>query len=360
MNDQLAEIEPLGRLLFAGLWCIADREGRLEDRPKRIKAEVLPYDDCDVDDLLNKLAEREFIIRYEVNGEKYIQVVNFIKHQNPHYKEVPSEIPAPEGHIDSEYKSPPPTEAERQAIFKRDGFKCIICGATDNLTLDHIIPRSKGGTSEPENLQTLCKRCNTSKGNKLDFMSAQQEGNGGLTSIQPRTELEPNSVRDGTLIPDSFNMIPDSLNPYTESISISTSEPNSDTTQKSEKPKKNRQLPVFDENTEQYKLALFMRSCILENLPNAKVPDPTPDKLRRWAYDIDLMMRIDNRSPEEIKELMDWSHRDPFWKANILSPGKLREKWDTLVAHRMRDLEKNRGDPKTINYSAAKKSRYGW
>ena len=159
---------------------------------------------------------------------------------------------------------------------------------------------------------------------------------------------------------DSFNMIPDSLNPYTESISISTSEPNSDTTQKSEKPKKTRQLPVFDENTEQYKLALFMRSCILENLPNAKVPDPTPDKLRRWAYDIDLMMRIDNRSPEEIKELMDWSHRDPFWKANILSPGKLREKWDTLVAHRMRDLEKNRGDPKTINYSAAKKSRYGW
>ena len=212
MNDELAEVEPLGRLLFAGLWCIADREGRLEDRPKRIKAEVLPYDDCDVDDLLNKLAEREFIIRYEVNGEKYIQVVNFIKHQNPHYKEVPSEIPAPEGHTDSEYKSPPPTEAERQAIFKRDGFKCVICGATDDLTLDHAIPRSKGGTSEPGNLQTLCRSCNTSKGNRLDFMSAQQEGNDDLSLIQPRTELESNSVQDGTLIPDSLNLIPDSLN----------------------------------------------------------------------------------------------------------------------------------------------------
>lgn len=220
MNDKLAEVDPLGRILFAGLWCIADREGRLEDRPKRIKAEVLPYDDCDVDELLNQLAEREFIIRYEVDGEKYIQVVNFIKHQNPHYKEVPSEIPAPEGYIDSEYKSPPPTEAERQAIFKRDGFKCIICGATDNLTLDHIIPRSKGGTSEPENLQTLCKRCNTSKGNKLDFMSAQQEGNGGLTSIQPRTELEPNSIRDGTLIPDSLNLIPDSFNMIPDSLNM--------------------------------------------------------------------------------------------------------------------------------------------
>ena len=48
LNDDLAECEPLARLLFAGLWCIADREGRLEDRPKRIKIEVLPYDNCDV------------------------------------------------------------------------------------------------------------------------------------------------------------------------------------------------------------------------------------------------------------------------------------------------------------------------
>jgi hypothetical protein len=48
-NDVLAEIDPLGRLLFAGLWTIADREGRLEDRIKKIKAQILPYDDCDCD-----------------------------------------------------------------------------------------------------------------------------------------------------------------------------------------------------------------------------------------------------------------------------------------------------------------------
>ena len=96
MNDALAEVDPLGRLLFAGLWCIADRDGRLEDRPKRIKAEVLPYDDCDVDDLLNQLVKHDFIIRYEVEGEFYIQVINFLKHQNPHKNEVDSIIPAPE------------------------------------------------------------------------------------------------------------------------------------------------------------------------------------------------------------------------------------------------------------------------
>ena len=92
-NDRLAEIEPLGRILFAGLWCIADREGRLEDRPKKIKVAALPYDDCDIDLLLQDLHEAGFIVRYEIDGEKYIQIVNFSKHQNPHPKETASLIP---------------------------------------------------------------------------------------------------------------------------------------------------------------------------------------------------------------------------------------------------------------------------
>lgn len=95
-NEELVEIDPLGRLLFIGLWTIADREGRLEDRPKRIKMSILPCDNCDVDFLLQELADREFLVRYEVSGKKYIQIINFSKHQNPHSKEVASTIPAPE------------------------------------------------------------------------------------------------------------------------------------------------------------------------------------------------------------------------------------------------------------------------
>ncbi len=94
-NDLLAEIEPLGRILFAGLWTIADREGRLEDRPKRIKAQVLPYDDCSVDDLLNSLSDRGFIHRYQIGNEKYIQIVKWEKHQHPHVNESASTIPTP-------------------------------------------------------------------------------------------------------------------------------------------------------------------------------------------------------------------------------------------------------------------------
>ncbi|WP_435362480.1 hypothetical protein [Klebsiella pneumoniae] len=94
-NDELAECHPLGRLLFAGLWTIADKEGRLDDRPKKIKAMLLPFDEADCDALLQQLNDHKFIIRYRVNGECYIQISNWKKHQNPHCKEAASEIPEP-------------------------------------------------------------------------------------------------------------------------------------------------------------------------------------------------------------------------------------------------------------------------
>lgn len=94
-NEELAELSPLTRLLFAGLWTLADREGRLEDRPKRIRAEILPYDDGSVDEMLNELHRAGFILRYSSGDKRLIQIENFSKHQNPHCKEPDSTIPAP-------------------------------------------------------------------------------------------------------------------------------------------------------------------------------------------------------------------------------------------------------------------------
>lgn len=105
-NDVLAEIDPLGRLLFIALWTMADRAGRLEDRPKRIKAEALPYDECDADALLTDLQEHGFIARYEASGQRFIQVLAFAKHQNPHIKEPASTIPAPDEHGVSTVQEP--------------------------------------------------------------------------------------------------------------------------------------------------------------------------------------------------------------------------------------------------------------
>ena len=96
-NDELGRLPPLTRMLFAGLWCIADREGRLEDRPRRIKIEVLPYDDCDVDAMLDALQASGFIVRYEAGGLRCIQITGFTRHQSPHIREPNSAIPPPCG-----------------------------------------------------------------------------------------------------------------------------------------------------------------------------------------------------------------------------------------------------------------------
>ncbi|MBA4166539.1 MAG: hypothetical protein H0X41_03170 [Chitinophagaceae bacterium] len=80
-NEALAELPVTARLLFVGLFCLADKEGRIEDRPKRIKAELYPYDNIDVNDQLSRLQSAGFVSRYEVGELKVIQVVNFKKHQ---------------------------------------------------------------------------------------------------------------------------------------------------------------------------------------------------------------------------------------------------------------------------------------
>ena len=94
-NEDLGELPPLARLLFAGLWCLADREGRVEDRPRKIKAELLPYDNCDVAELLEVLATKGFIRRYRAAERDCLWIPSFREHQNPHYKEAPSILPAP-------------------------------------------------------------------------------------------------------------------------------------------------------------------------------------------------------------------------------------------------------------------------
>jgi len=98
-DEDLATLSFDVRLFFAGLWNFADKAGRLEDRPLRLKAEIFPYDDVDVKNCLDSLSKpkngsgKPFIQRYEVNGEKFIQIINWEKHQKPHPTEKESEIP---------------------------------------------------------------------------------------------------------------------------------------------------------------------------------------------------------------------------------------------------------------------------
>ncbi len=112
LNDELAEIEPLGRILFEGLWCYADREGKLEDRPKRLKIEILPYDNCNINKQLEELKKGGFIIRYSINGNNYIKIKNWDKHQSPHIKEQDSIIPEPDNNDINTVQAPDNNEAK--------------------------------------------------------------------------------------------------------------------------------------------------------------------------------------------------------------------------------------------------------
>ena len=90
-HEEIASLPAITRILFQGLWCMADRRGRLEDRPKRIKAEVLPYDEIDIEVALNALHHIGAIERYSADGISIIQVVNFEKHQRINGKEALTE-----------------------------------------------------------------------------------------------------------------------------------------------------------------------------------------------------------------------------------------------------------------------------
>lgn len=64
----------------------------------------------------------------------------------------------------------------RRAVFRTHGIKCVHCGATEKIAIDHIVPVVLGGSNETSNLQPLCKSCNSKKGGSLSILTADQEG----------------------------------------------------------------------------------------------------------------------------------------------------------------------------------------
>jgi hypothetical protein len=132
-NELLVEMPFEFRLLFIGTWTIADRAGRFEDRPTRIKMDVFPADPVDVDAGLQALHDKGFIERYTVDGVRYCQVLAWGKHQNPHMKEAHSIIPPPEKNGASTVQAPCKNDASPE-----------ITGTSpaDSLIPDSLIPDS--------------------------------------------------------------------------------------------------------------------------------------------------------------------------------------------------------------------------
>ncbi|MGE5522595.1 MAG: hypothetical protein ACM3SS_02690 [Rhodospirillaceae bacterium] len=145
-NEVLGTRDPLLSLLFEGLWCLADKEGRLEDRPLRIKAEIFPYrDGLDVNRLLTELSRLEFIRRYAAGAKRYIQVIEFRKHQAPHHTEKPSEIPAlneSQGHVSYDDLHAHEGITDESRLDTRETPSDSLVLIPDSLTPDSLIPDS--------------------------------------------------------------------------------------------------------------------------------------------------------------------------------------------------------------------------
>jgi len=121
LHDGLYELEresklPV-RISYAGLWCAADREGRFKWEPRRLGAQILPYDGIDFSRVLHALATRGFICRYASLGVEYGCIPSFSRHQVINNRERPSEIPPPPNPLNDNNIDACPTRDPRVVDF---------------------------------------------------------------------------------------------------------------------------------------------------------------------------------------------------------------------------------------------------
>lgn len=138
---------PLAKLILLRLADCFDGVGYLD--PDKI-SEFCCCQPADVVAEINGLIEDGFLVREDATR---VRIAGHV----PHWEQ-PTERPS--------YVKKPVSWSRRFKVFERDGFKCKACGTPENLTIDHIEPERHGGTSVIENLQTLCKSCNSKKGTR--------------------------------------------------------------------------------------------------------------------------------------------------------------------------------------------------
>jgi hypothetical protein len=98
-------------------------------------------------------------------------------------------------------------------------------------------------------------------------------------------------------------------------------------------------------NAEIISLASLLAELILRNNPNSiqLTEDKKPQTVIRWCKDIEMLHRVDKQDILKIEQVIRWCQNDNFWKSNILSAAKLREKWDKLT---VKMIGGNNGSPK--------------
>lgn len=306
------------RLAFAGLWTQSDREGRFKWVPEQLKLGCLPFDVVDFSKVMDLLADKKFLVRYEHDGKSYGFIPSWLEHQSINQREAQSRLPDPSqcAHMHARAQSNNVSKDSkggyqwkninadlRETVFARDNHICARCGATSDLTVDHIFPQSIGGTHELSNLRTLCRACNSARpvagqalidDLKIDGLTLEHMQR-MCTHVQARGEGKgkEGKGREGNKEP------PEKTGGASE--------------EKNTKFEDRHQVA-----------ATRLSNPVKQRFPSQKID------LDKWAEDIEKIERIDGYPIDKLFDLWLWiqNHGDArfSWADQIRTPGKLRQR----------------------------------
>lgn len=174
-DEKIVSLPFEARLLFIGMWNFCDDFGFLDDSPARLKLQIFPADDIDVDRLLDILCIEELVIRGQAEGEHVLSIAHFTEHQRVSH-------PAKSQWKCAFQKKQTISRSTRRQVAEK--YKCPVNGHVDvncyscglpgqvywsgswigftKLELSHFIPESSGGLTNSENIVLCCRYCNRS------------------------------------------------------------------------------------------------------------------------------------------------------------------------------------------------------
>lgn len=190
-DEKIVQLPFEARLTFVGLWNFADDDGRIREEPERLKMQIMPADDVDMELILDVLVAAGLVERfYGEDGESVLLIPGFARHQVISHR-AKSKIAL------ESYKKAVIPAASRRAVARKYGCDpgteghpaaCYFCGAPGSISwfklrsgrpgawvafsgleIDHHTPEHSGGTADPKNLVLSCRYCNRSRGTNDAF-----------------------------------------------------------------------------------------------------------------------------------------------------------------------------------------------